>query len=256
MNTLFVSQNPSFTSSSTQIRDAQWVCQKVRSFPHISTTHIAPSVEELADKNIELYDRFMDKKPFEHFVANTPKEAKLVRIFSWRNQLVDRITRARDEWYVGTKDNYKRVVNILNQFKYDRLGNCGEDAYLATAILKLNGIDNAYVAKIEVDNYWIDHVICVFNRDGSVFDGKSLKNTIIIDPWVGDADFAQNMFLKYKGQYKKFMCGIKSDSEIKLSKSDYVLFSQKELKVLQEKFKYLLYPENKRGFMQKNNPNG
>ena len=251
MNSFSINQNPSFTSRSPKIRDAQWVCQKVRSFTHVSTTHFAPNVQELADKNMILYNRLTNKKPFEHFFAKTPEELKLIKIFTWHKRLVDRITKARDEWRIASSDDYRRVGNILNQFKYEGLGNCGEDAYLATAILKLNGVDNACVAKMKVDRHWIDHVICVFNRDGSAFDGKSLKNTIIVDPWVGDADFAQNMFLKYKGQYKKFMYGIKPDSKIKLSKSDYVFFTDKELKVLQEKFKYLLYPENKREFMQK-----
>lgn len=255
MNAFSINQNLTFTSRAPQIRDAQWVCQKVRSFPHVSTTHFAPHVEELADKNMILYDRFTNKKPFEHSFVHSPEELKLIKIFTWHKRLVDRITKARDEWRIASSDDYRRVGNILNQFKYEGLGNCGEDAYLAAAILKLNGVDNACIAKMKIDKYWIDHVICVFNRDGSAFDGKSLKNTIIVDPWVGDADFAQNMFLKYKGQYKKFMCGIKSDSEIKLGKSDYVLFTEDELKVLQEKYKYLLYPENKRGFMQKNNPN-
>lgn len=254
MNSFSINQNPSFTSRSPRIRDAQWVCQKVRSFTHVSTTHFAPNVQKLANKNMILYNKLVNTKPFEHFFVKSPEELKLVKIFTWHERLVERIMMARENWHVGTRDDYRRVGNILNQFKYEGLGNCGEDAYLAATILKLNGINNACVAKMKIDKSWIDHVVCAFNTDGSNFDGKSLKNTIIIDPWVGTADFAQNMFLKYKSIYQKFMFGIKPNSNIKLSKFDYVLFSSDELKVLQEKYKYLIYPKSKRGFMQKATP--
>lgn len=253
MYSFSINQNPSFTSRSPKIRDAQWVCQKVRSLPHISSTYLTPNVQDLANKNATLYKRLFENYPFGCSFANTQDELKLAKIFTWHRHLIDRIAKARETWHVETNDDYRRVGNILNQFKHDGVGNCGEDAYLATTILKLNGIENACVAKIKIDKSWIDHVVSVFNTDGSAFDGK-VSNTIIIDPWVGATDFAQNMFLKYKSIYKKFFVGIRANSEIKLRKFDYVLFTKDELAVLQKKHKFLIYSNNNRDFMQKATP--
>ena len=40
----------------------------------------------------------------------------------------------------------------------------------------------------------LNHVVCIFNKDGSQFNGTVNNSTIIIDNWAGKTDFAKNMY--------------------------------------------------------------
>lgn len=113
---------------------------------------------------------------------------------------------------------------------------------LAQSILKLNGVENAYVAGLRVDDAPIDHCVCVFNKDGSVFDGTVNKNTIIIDPWFGGgADFAANMFVKYKNMAAKFFTSIHNDSKITFRDIHDFYISGTERLLLQLKHNNFVY---------------
>lgn len=246
-----INQNIPFTARPPQIKDAQWVARTVRSFPHISTTRISASMWKLQEQNLGLYDRFVSKKPFEHFMPQNEHELKIVKLFAWQKRIINRIAKARDEWSVGHKDDYRRVGNVLNQFKYDKIGNCGEDAFLSAAIVKMNGVKNVYTAKMKVDDSPIDHVVCVFNSDGSSFNGKVKKDTIIIDSWIDQADFASNMFVKYKNLCQKFFFNLKPKSEIGFREITPVELTGEEQFVLSLKYDKLRYPSLTREFMQK-----
>ena len=252
MNNLNFSQNsPSFTARSPQIKDAQWVARTVRSFPHISTTRISAPMWNLQEQNLNLYDRFMNKKSFEVLVPRNEQEFKMINLFAWQKKIIKRLASARREWGVGRKDDFRRVGNILGQLKYDKIGNCGEDAFLSAAIVKMNGVENVCTAKINIDDAQVDHVVCVFNPDGSKFDGKVKKDTIIIDSWINEADFASNMFVKYKNLCKKFFFNLKPQSQISFRDVKPVELSASEQLVLSAKYEKLHYPSLTREFMQK-----
>ena len=242
-------QQPSFTSRCPEIRDAQWVCQKVKSFPHISSTKVTIPITNLAYKHPTLYGKFT-KFPYAD-LFKIPEEHKIVRIFEWQKRLVDKINRARDEWGVLRKGDFKTVGAILGQFKYNKLGNCGEDAFLSAAILKLNGIENAYTASLKIDKHSHDHAVCVFNRNDKPYSGKIERDTIIIDPWIGVADFATNVFQKYKDSFSKYFVGLNQDSKISFDKIRRINISGEEEFLLTLKRPELLYPESNRCFMQK-----
>ena len=246
-----LSSNIAFTSRCSQIRDAQWVCRKVRSFPHISTTYWNANVVKLAEQNFEIYDRFMHQSQVNRYIPKDPHAIKCVKIFSWYKRLVKNISKARREWDVGGNNSYRRVNNILGQFRYEKLGNCGEDAYLAASILKMNGVENACVATLKADGDVQDHVVCLFNKDGSQFDNENLKKTIIIDPWLGVVDFASNMSVKYKNLFLEKLGGLTENSNISFQKYDDVDFSERELRFLKLSHPNLCFPTNsKKKFMQ------
>lgn len=242
-------QQPSFTSRCPEIRDAQWVCQKVKSFTHISSTKTAIPVTDLAYKHPALYDKF-SKFPYPDLFKK-PEEHKIVRIFEWQKKLVKKMNRARDDWGVLRKGDLKTVGAILGQFKYNRLGNCGEDAFLSAAILRLNGVENAYTTSIKIDKYLQDHAVCAFNRSGKPYSGKIERDTIIIDPWIGVADFATNVFQKYKDSFSKYFVGLNQDSKIFFDNIRKFNISGEEEFLLSLKRPELLYPESNRCFMQK-----
>lgn len=104
-------KQPSFSSRCPEIRDAQWVCQKVKSFPHISSTKITIPVTYLAYKHPTLYDKFT-KFPYAN-LFKIPEEHKIVRIFEWQTRLVEKINRAREEWRAHRNGDFKTVGAIL-----------------------------------------------------------------------------------------------------------------------------------------------
>lgn len=242
-------QQPSFSSRCPEIRDAQWVCQKVKSFPHISSTKVTIPVTDLAYKHPDLYNKFT-RFPYPDLFKK-PEEHKIVRIFEWQKNLVKKMSHARDDWGVLRKGDFKTVGAILGQFKYNRLGNCGEDAFLSAAILRLNGIKNAYTASIKIDKYSQDHAVCAFNRSGKPYSGKIERDTIIIDPWIGVADFASNVFQKYKDSFSKYFVGLNQDSKIFFDNIRKFNISGEEEFLLSIRRPELLYPESNRCFMQK-----
>ena len=251
MNEFFLNNNLTFTARSPQIKDAQWVCRKVRSFSHLSTTHIAPTITKLADNNPKVFDRFSSQTLVNRYYPKLPEEQRLVKFFSWYKNLVKRMNRARSEWNIGKKDKFAGVRNILGMFKYEKLGNCGEDASLAASILRMNGVENVYIAGITANGDWCDHVVCLFNKDGSMFDGKDLRKTIVVDPWVGGSDFASNMATKYKGLFIDLLPELKQNSKIGFNIIEKMDFSDDELCLLRRNYPNLCYPKGERNFMQK-----
>ena len=94
-----------------------------------------------------------------------------------------------------------------------KVGNCFEEAALAQLIGKVNGQKNIYVGDILVEKEnvegkrKIDHAVA-FITDRKIEIGKSYgfknKDAVIIDPWLGIADFAENYFTKLKNNFCKF----------------------------------------------------
>ena len=246
-----ISNNINFTGRCPQVRDAQWVCHVVNTaYPHVSSTRFSAPMYRLKQENAELYNKFIDKNPFHVSGPFNFRELKLVALFDWQKRLVDKLNRVRREWQYGCKSSYQLVNNVIGQLKFGKIGNCGEDALLSEAILKINGVKNSYTANLITDNSKIDHSVCVFNRDGSKFDGKVTKNTIIIDPWIGAADFAQNMFLKYKSLANKYFFNIDDKSKLGLTNIKSLNLSGKDTFLLALKHGKLVYPGVTREFMQ------
>lgn len=246
-----ISNNINFSGRCPQIRDAQWVCHIVNTaYPHVSTTRFSAPMYRLKQENAELYNKFIDKNPFHVSGPFNFRELKLIELFDWQKRIVDKLNRVRREWQYGCKSGSQLINNVIGQLKFGKIGNCGEDALLSEAILKINGVDNACTAALKIDNHNIDHSVCVFNKDGSKFDGKVTKNTIVIDPWFGTADFASNMFLKYKSFCKKYFFNMKDDSKIGFRDIKSLNISGEEFLLLSLEHDNLFFPGITREFMQ------
>lgn len=199
--------NPSFTSRCPQIKEAQWVCHNVAvNFPHLSSTRISAFVSKIEDKYPKLYDEFIWENPSAGRFINlkTEQEKKIVDIFKWRKGLIRSINNER-RIRQGYTTDLDKVYSLLSQLKYLKVGNCAENAALSELIMKLNGYKNVYTAAINVGKHQVDHRICFFNRDGSPFDGKIGKNTVIVDSWIEETDFADRMLVRYRNMYKDFL---------------------------------------------------
>ena len=244
MDGITAKSNKNFTSRCAQVRDAKWVCQKVHSYSHISPSRINRTLESMSEPYIDTFQNPYAPLP--------PKAYGLFNLLGWRDNLVEKINTARRALRFSYLDDYKRTNKVISQLKDTKLGNCGEDAYLSGAILKMNGVKDACTTKLTIKGHIIDHGVCVFNRDGSAFNGKANKNTIIIDPWVGDADFASNMFVKYKGIYNQQVDkAIQPDSKIEFWDTKHIDLTDKEKTALLQEHPELKFNNSKREFMQK-----
>ena len=245
------SDNINFTGRCSQVKDAQWVCHVVNTaFPNVSTTRFSAPLYKLKQENAQLYYNFINKNQFQTAKPYNYNELKLFVLFDWQKHLVEKLNNVRRRWQSDSKNSSRLLCNVIKQLKLDKIGNCGEDALLSEAILKINGIDNSYTAALCLNDSKIDHRVCVFNRDGTKFDGKVTKNTIIIDPWIGAADFAQNMFLNYKRFCNKYFFNIKDNSKLGLIDVKSLDMSGEELLLLTLKYDKLLFPGITKEFMR------
>ena len=219
MNTI-QSYSPSFQKSCPQIREVQKACRIINgSYAHASDTRIRPALYNLMAKDN---------------VSDSFKIKYLVRF----KMFVEQMKEVRD-MFLGSVNGFlpdkPRPMKIFQQLKLYHKGNCYENAIAAEAILKLNGVPNACCAVLKRGNKTIDHIVCVFNRDGSKFDGKIINNqTIIVDPWLGKADFANKMFkfydndcqirLNLKDSREKF--GLGDIREVSISDFDKALMKE------------------------------
>lgn len=110
------------------------------------------------------------------------------------------------------KNNNTKICDFIYAIQDKKVGNCFEEALLAEIIGKLNGQKNIYVGNIFVkkenvpEKKNIDHSVAfITNKKIKSKKEYEFKNNeaLIIDPWLGIADFAGNYFTKLKNQYKK-----------------------------------------------------
>ncbi len=201
-----------------------------------------PIIEKMANnsnpylKNIQNFDSENDEKVFNMFLS--------------RRRFIRCVNSIRNEYRVSGEKCIDFARNILNQLKHTRCGNCFEDANAAEVIMKVNGVKNACTATLKAGEYNIDHVVCLFNRDGSEVGGKVSKNTIVIDPWLGVVDFAKNVFKKYKSMYKNFIYIPENNEGIELRNLSKIKLNKLEIEYLKRKYPEIVFKSDKRDFMK------
>ncbi len=259
--------NISFASRCPQIRDAQWVCRTITSqFPHTSSSKFLPQYKSLLEEfssnlNIKTSDSPKTLADVYNFINKLQNFIEHLNIFSkdllpkkYRDATltlekiktnIDALHNAR--FNVNKSSDLTKCLTLVKDYK---VGNCYEDAKIAEFILRLNGIKNACTALMMQSGKSLDHAVCVFNRDGSVFSGDIKNSTIIIDPWAGKADFAKNMFVDYKNNFNRYF-DINAKKDIDLYIDDYILLDDIQLNLFKETYPKLIFKNSKRKFMQK-----
>lgn len=274
--------NISFTSRCTQIRDAQWVVHTVNTeFPHFSLTKMQPMCAKFLQKND--YCLFLPKnfKEIDNVVSYIPHVYAKFHDTSFLGKMLlrlDILTKTQEEQKkiktaIKIKENifklwdfrcgYNSLYNgetvylkdLLTQIADKKIGNCFEDSVLSEFVLKLNGIKNATLAELyerDKSNHYhhIDHVVCVFSQDGNkIKQGKLSKNAIIVDSWLGIADFASNMIVKYKNIAGKFF-KICEGSTIEFRPKCPLKLSDADIEEFGKAYPQLLFKNKARNFMQ------
>jgi hypothetical protein len=177
--------SPMFNSRCPEIKLGQDICHKVNcDFPHYSLYKFRAMIDKGISRRIVKPKAIMD-------------------IISKHNDI--------------NADNYTNPVSyfpsLFDSIKKYHYFNCHESALLAELILKINGIKNSYTACLRDGKAKGNHILCLFNRDGSKIaireeNGELIpqienNKTIIIDPWAGICDFANNALKEYHSFWDK-----------------------------------------------------
>ena len=249
MNITATNNQISYTGRCSQIRDAQWVIHALKSnYPHFSSSRIKPKMSDIYERVRTAgipYSDIVNKR-----VPPDTLNGKLLRLCSWHRNFVQKCSRIRQNNQVSGVCDRRIFYNIIKQLEKSGFGNCGEDSFVSAVILKMNKVKNVFVAKLKADENLVDHSICIFNADGTKFDGKFKKSTIIVDSWLGQADFAHNLFVTYKNRCSKFFPEIKRDSNIGIDKLREIILSNEDILLLNLDFDKLIFPEISHSFMK------
>lgn len=237
------------------LRISHDACHIIRTrFPHYSTTKYGGLLDKYKIQYNSLFklserDAWLGQKTSSN--TFTEKENIFKRIFDKFIKLKKDMENLRTNVYNQTPDDVTFLKEIFNTLK-KRKGNCGEEAYATTTLLRAKGINataaslncKVTLAKGKKSNIDIDHYVTIFNKDGSPFEGKVINNqTIVVDSWANIVDYANNYIKKYRDLLEKvfkieYMGGNKALIEC-AKKEGKIYFDPIELDVSQEQFSEL-----------------
>ena len=174
-----INNDVSFKSRQQVIRDAKWVAQKAHSyFPHISASMIDCKL---------MRDPCLEYK-FRGLAASAGAQQKVARML-----------------YMADESRpFKSYCNIIDRMSEMQFGNCFETAAFAEVIAKMNGAKNVHSASLFFGPINLDHRV-VFMTDKPVAKENIFRNkdALVIDPWLGIADFVGNFIDTIKHSYSK-----------------------------------------------------
>ena len=272
--------NINYTSRCSQLKDAGWVCHTVsQGLPHNSISKFKPLFQKQLRKCLNGSFELVPKKPMsmtDIYIMleklNLSEQEQKSR--STGNKIMSKIVSPLFPKH--TKKDVKRLEVIRNkienfgehrQFIYNLLGrgnevysslammanpkqgNCFEDAIVSELVLKMNGIKNACTMQFKNANNTAEHAVCVFNRDGSPVTKIINNQTIIIDPWAGKADFANNMIKHYKTQMTDLI-NLPQEGEIKYEISEKVSIPNKDMEIIRQQFPFFVHKSKTHKFME------
>lgn len=150
------------------------------------------------------------------------------------------ISRFNDIRTISDASTYEAIKGISDFAKKFRMYNCFEAARLSEFALKLNGIKNSYIASIYDNSHRIDHVITLFNKDKSEYNG-SMDKAIIIDSWAGICDFAKSYFQELQhSDLTKHFGRFSSNSHLYLNNVDSLEIPNKIIAQHKDEYKGLI----------------
>lgn len=220
-----INNSISFTGSRKFLRDADWVCRKVKSeFPMISPTRVYYSNT----------DRVSSNKKYMAFVLD--KELQLHQDRADRRFL---------------KSSYKFIKEVLYSATVNKIGNCSEYVSLAEMVSRMNGVKNCYrlsfrdaasekmLASSSAKS--VNHTALLISKNP--IKGNEIKEDecLIIDPWLGISGRMKDVIERYKNEFPQIL-KIKDDTQLKYHISGNFDLSEFDLEVLKGGFPSLIYP--------------
>lgn len=192
-----------FTSRAQIIKEADKICRNVnKTFPHFSPSYswINFNMPEKYDPNFSKIEQKLKNIRNQTDKAPTP--------FKYYNTLMKLVKKYKcancgelaDITYISCKNKNLKDVNIVGIYGY-------------------NPKKKKYVE--------YDHIAVSF---------KSGKKQIVIDPWFGIADFANNCLVEYKQKYHKFFKNFNPNLKMILKKEDRYNIDPYDIKKIMNKY--------------------
>lgn len=186
----------SFLGRAQIIKDADRICRNVNSaFPHFS-----PSYSWIN------YDR----------------SYKFNEAFNKYDKILSKIRTSKSD----TEYAYDYYNNLMQMVRKYKCANCEELSEITYLACKNKNLKNVNLIGIYGYNTRKDKLI---DYDHMAVSFRKGNKTVIIDPWFGIADFAQNCLVKYKQKYHEFFkyfspdlkMVFRTEPSVRISKSDF-----------------------------------
>lgn len=180
--------NTNLISRTNVLKETEKVCRIINSeFPAISSTKI--SEFHCAENN----------PTFQTFANNVCRRIReLIRNPIWK----------------GYKEGEEKdfYLNLVNGIKQHKIANCADFSKLCNLICNINGIESkkAEMFLVKPDGRigeMIDHAIHVISTSGKDIKMdklNKLNNVVVIDPWLGFADYAPRAESRFKSDFHNF----------------------------------------------------
>ena len=209
----------SFKARNSNIKEAQKVCRIIRkNFDYISPSKI--------EKEMPL-SGYLDNRILKF-------------LYKKKSQIYEQRTGG---FFIRSK--LKKCEEIIYNTLRNKVANCYELSTITEMLLKINGIKNCAKASLVTSKGKpIEHsVTCIFPKNPN-----NTKKIIIIDPWLQECGYIDEMMTKYKNQYKDYFETI-NNNELSIKINDSLKLKEKEIEKLTKKFKELKnFNINKKAF--------
>lgn len=212
-------QNINFKSRNPIVRKADKICRMVNTeFSSISSSKLSAKVN-----SNKKYDKFY----------------QYARGLSYK--LMHKV---RDELVLYKSDIIERYKKIAELVKKEHLANCDELTCLAGLICAANGIKSQRLIVHKMENKTLDkksceHVALALTEKGDIKKDvrmSDMKDVIIIDPWLGLADYAPNVAQKYKNIFPQYL-NLKDDDEVFMVPANFkFVFQESDFERAREEF--------------------
>ncbi len=180
--------NPGNITRKAAKKEAEKICRLLNSeFPSISSTQISEFNTTKSTPKFQLFAQNIEKR-----IINFVREP------SWK----DFMKFGDDKFYITFVDKIKKY----------KVANCSDRSKLYYLLAKINGLNSQKAEMILATSDGklgsaIDHAIQIFPINGQEIKfGKlsKMKDVLIIDPWLGFAEFAPKYEQRIKTDYHQF----------------------------------------------------
>lgn len=207
------------------LKDADKVCRIIsKEFPAISGTRIP------AFKCAEADNRFIN------YYNYKIHQNRCIRDDAWKFYDSEE-----------TMEFYKRFLQ--NMKKYKNI-NCADYTKLAQLVLKANNVDAVNATIMTHGLKSLDHAVLIvkphLEKYTIFYKNKDLKNLIIIDPWLGFADYGHNAVVRYNSEFSRYLGLGEKYEQLGFVTRPNPEISPKTLEYIRETFPQFI---QKKGFM-------
>lgn len=227
-----INSNLTFTSKYKPIENARVACRRI--------TLYSPTKRQLVVDNLRLTSQeameFFENYRYFGDDFSLANGGEITNVLEKYMVCSDKLNQNRN--ISGNRLGIRSAQKLLNFVQNSHIGNCGEYAESIALILNMNGIKNAYFTTIKAGEKNIKHEVCIFNADGSPFNGKVINNkTIIVDAWSGIVDFANNALKSIKNTCSNYFY-FNKDCQLSINERQIAAFdlSEKDLNTLRKQF--------------------